>query len=82
MIVRSRVPRVQEQYGYCCDDSLGCYHAGEYRERPNVGVAAGGEGAADVLEEPVLCYVSSKTYQFHVDISTPHPRTAATLEES
>jgi len=61
MTVRSRVPRVREQYGYCCDDSLDCCHAGEYRERPNVGVAAGGEGAADVLEEPVLCYLAKLT---------------------
>ena len=42
-------------------DSLGCCHAGEYCERPNVGVAAGGEGAADVLEEPVLCYLAKLT---------------------
>lgn len=61
MIVRSRVPRVRGQYGYCCDDSLGCCHAGEYRERPNVSVAAGGKGAADILEEPALCYLAKLT---------------------
>ena len=27
---------------------------GEYHERPNVGVAAGGEGAADISDEPAL----------------------------